>query len=271
MGLLRACWRRVVSAVAVAGVLLAAVTLTGGTSAASGQHTYLQFNMCGNLCNDGDLAVARHLADTIVADEPDAVTLNEVCENQYERLLADLPAYRGRFDPTGPVCDNGARYGNAILVRAPAVTLLGSWRLPSPAGGEPRRLMCLTTVPPGGPSLDVCVTHISYVPADIAAQVGAVARILHSLDSARPVLLGGDFNAEPADARLGPLYGSGIEAFEDAGLASCDGAAPSCPQHRIDYVLLSRGHWSAAHADTRDAANGLSDHEAVLATAVLLD
>lgn len=263
MRLLRAYLSKAVTAVAVAGAMLAAA-VTDGASAATVEQVYLQVNVCGNLCNHGDLAVVRNLAVTIDTHEPHAVTLNEVCENQYEWLRADLHAYRGRFDPTGPTCDNGARYGNAILVRAAAVAQLGTWQLPSPAGGEPRRLMCLTTRPPSNPSLIVCVTHISYVHDEIATQIGAVAGILRSWESTQAVLLGGDLNVEPADARLRALYSvrSTGGAFEDAG---CD----ACPERRIDYVLLSGGHWSAVRVNAFDAVEGLSDHPALRATAVL--
>src|SRR3982751_6996617 len=106
---------------------------TGAGSAAVGQ-SYLQFNMCGNACNHGDLAVVHNLEQTIEADHPSVVTLNEMCANQFERLSGDLPGYAGRFDNTGPVCTNGARYGNAILLRGPAVEPVGSWLLPNPAG-----------------------------------------------------------------------------------------------------------------------------------------
>jgi len=77
--------------------------------------TYLQFNLCGNVCNGGGLAVVERLATVIEDRRPDAVTLNEVCENQYERLRTDLRAYQGHFDPTGPRCVNGARYAHARL------------------------------------------------------------------------------------------------------------------------------------------------------------
>src|SRR5262245_55866815 len=122
-------------AVVVAVVVLVGVAVTATSSTAAGTQAYLQLNMCGNICNSGGLAVVRNLGYAITAGHPVAVTLNEVCENQFDRLRRNLPGYRGRFDSTGPTCRNGAPYGNAILVRAPAVDLVGSWLLPSPAGG----------------------------------------------------------------------------------------------------------------------------------------
>jgi endonuclease/exonuclease/phosphatase family metal-dependent hydrolase len=273
--------------------MIAAVALTGGSSTADGRHAYLQANICGNVCNQGGLAVVRNLVRTITGARPFAVTLNEVCENQYDRLRADLPVFRGRFDPTGPRCANGSRYGNALLVRAPDPALIGSWQLPNPGGGEARRLMCLGTRVRGAAPVVACVTHVSPVPADTTAQIDAVARILGGLAGTGAVLLGGDFNADPADARMDQLYrtcrgaSSGTFAEADsAGAAECDGRTPdrrrgfdvrnegtfpvragAVPRQKLDYIFLSAGHWSDVHARAVDAANGLSDHYALWATA----
>lgn len=260
-------------AVVVAVVVLVGVTVTGASGVAAGRQAYLQLNMCGNVCNSGGLAVVRNLDNTIAARHPVAVTLNEMCENQYERLRRNLPGYRGRFDPTGPTCGNGARYGNAILVRSSTVELVGSWQLPNPAGGETRRLMCLSSHPTGAGPLVVCVTHISYVAGNIGPQVAAVSRLLAAL-AAPALLLGGDFNAMPTDTRLDPMYGacyrSGIGVFEEAGAAGCASRSTgggTFSGRKIDYIFLSAGRWSGVHAEAYDAVNGLSDHEALWATA----
>lgn len=284
MRFLRAFRPRAGAAVAIAGAALVAIVFAGGASAAAGPQTYLQFNMCGNACNNGSLAVVRSLEDAIRAGRPFAVTLNEVCENQYDQLSADLRAYRGRFDPTGPTCRNGSRYGNAVLVRTLGVDLVGSWQLPNPAGDETRRLMCLSTRPPDTPSLVICVTHISYAQANIAVQIGAIAGILHGLGGNWAVLLGGDFNTEPADARLNPLYStcysSGTGVFAEADSAECGSRATTgtrlgidvinedtFQRRKLDYIFLSDGHWSTARAKAVNAANRLSDHDALWATA----
>src|SRR6266511_5197449 len=99
---LRTFWPRACAAIAVAGTTLAAIVYAGGASAAAGRQTYLQLNMCGNACNHGGLAVVRNLESSIVVGRPFAVTLNEVCENQYDQLRADLgPTMAGSTRP-GP-------------------------------------------------------------------------------------------------------------------------------------------------------------------------
>jgi endonuclease/exonuclease/phosphatase family metal-dependent hydrolase len=244
-------------------VLLAVIAFAYGAAATPGRQTFLQLNMCGNACNHGGLAVVRRIEAAIRGGWPYAVTLNEVCENQFDQLSVDLTAYRGRFDPTGPVCSNGVRYGNAILMRTEAVELVGSWSLPSIAGGEPRRLMCLSPRQTRPGPLITCVTHLSFLQEEIAAQIDAVAGITRGLGGSHALLLGGDFNAAPADTRLDLIYraasGTGIGGFDEA--ASARGGS------KIDYIFLSVGHWSDATARNADVTGGLSDHRAVWAAA----
>jgi endonuclease/exonuclease/phosphatase family metal-dependent hydrolase len=269
MKILRGFWL----ALGLVATAVAAVVFAGSPGAASGRQAYLQFNMCGNVCNNGGVAVVRDLERTIGARRPTAVTLNEVCENQYDRLRADLTAYRGRFDPTGPVCRNGFRYGNAILARASGVDLVGSWPLPDPSGAETRRLMCVRPQPATS-MLVVCVTHVSYKQTDIGAQVGAIAGILRGLDGDEPVLLGGDLNTDPTDPRLNLLYRAcdGTGDFEEADAVSCGGVPQDTfARHKLDYIFLSAGHWTGARATVIDPAGGRSDHHALWASATFRD
>jgi endonuclease/exonuclease/phosphatase family metal-dependent hydrolase len=262
--------------IAVTALALAAPAGVRAATAGAPGHTarqaYLQFNMCGNACNHGDLAVARNLERTVTADRPVAVTLNEVCENQYDRLRAGLPGYAGRFDPTGPVCGNGARYGNAVLVAGPGLEPAGSWQLPNPAADETRRLMCVRAR-----GLVVCVTHISFAAGNIAPQIDAVAATLRAFPGDEPIVLGGDFNTDPADERLNPMYSnrydSGTGRFTEADSRTSrsrigvDGVNDTTfARHKLDYIFLADGHWSTARAAVVDAGHGLSDHGALLAT-----
>src|SRR4051794_17141882 len=182
-------WRSVRSprttVLACLAAVVLAVGLAGDAQATPLRRTYLQFNLCGNACSGGGLAVVDRLTAAIRDRTPMAVTLNEVCQNQFDELLAGLPGYRGRFDPTGPHCHNAARYGNAILIRSPDIGLVGSWALPNPGGDETRRLLCLRTG--SGRPLTVCVTHISNVDVNAGPQIAAIARRLHGRT---PLMLG---------------------------------------------------------------------------------
>src|SRR3954463_6231648 len=95
-------WRSVRSPQTTALACLAAIALViglaGDAQATPLRRTYLQFNLCGNACNRAGLAVVDRLTAAIRERSPMAVTLNEVCQNQYDHLLAGLPGYHGRFD-----------------------------------------------------------------------------------------------------------------------------------------------------------------------------
>jgi endonuclease/exonuclease/phosphatase family metal-dependent hydrolase len=268
--------------VAAAVALFATLSVACDTRAAEYRHSHLQANLCGNACNNGGAPVVTDLVNSIQSREPHTVTLNEVCENQYNRLRADLPDYEGEFDPTGAVCHNGARYGNAILART-GLTVVGSWELPNPAGDELRRLMCLSTQPYEGLPLVICVTHISNESGNIAAQVSTVASILSGLEVPGALMVGGDFNANPHDVRMNPMYstcydaGAGTFREADSGDECTDRSTinlivgsdvineDTYARHKFDYIFLLDGHWSSADAEA--IAMDFSDHDALWATA----
>lgn len=266
-------------AAAAAAVAVVVLALTGGARAEPHRHTYLQFNLCGNACSHGGPGVVDELAGWIQRRRPLVVTLNEICENQYERLRADLGAYRGLFEPTAR-CRNGARYGNVILVRG-EVDRVGSWALPNPAGDEGRRLLCARARPAGAPELVACVIHISNYAGNIASQVEVVAGHVNRLAADHAVLVGGDFNTDPADPRLDPLYrgcdGAGPGAFREADSAGCARSPlnqragsdvvneDTYVGHKYDYIFLSDGDWTAVAADATEP-NGFSDHDPLWAT-----
>jgi endonuclease/exonuclease/phosphatase family metal-dependent hydrolase len=286
MSRVRTAWLAAGAIVVAVGAGVGAFARPDGAHPPAPRQTYVQFNLCGNACNRGgvELGVVTDLARSIRAAEPFAVTLNEVCENQYAELTAGLDPYQGRFDPTGPRCRNGTRYGNAVLVLAASVDLVGSWLLPNPARDEARRLMCLRA-PSATRTIVVCVTHVSNEDGNIAPQVRAVAALLQGLPD-DPILLGGDFNTDPDDPRLdpvyGPCYGSGRGAFREADSPGCASRSGrnrrygsdiinehTYGQHKFDYLFLSDGHWSAPEADATPPERGRSDHGALWASAIL--
>lgn len=249
----RATWGRIA---AILAAVVAALALSNGAPASPNRLTFLQANVCGNACNDGRFTVIAHLEDAIRGRQPFAVTLNELCENQFTRLRAELITYRAWFEPTGPVCNNGSRFGNAILIRASQVTVVGDWLLPNPAQDETRRLTCLRVA---APPLTVCGVHVSSFLANVGPQVSAIANVLSGLHVAGPLVLAGDFNADFGDHRLDPLR-SGFTEADALRRATFE-------RTKFDDVFLSRGGWTAPTADVADVAGGLSDHLGLWAAA----
>jgi endonuclease/exonuclease/phosphatase family metal-dependent hydrolase len=261
----------------LAVILVAVVVLafTGAPAAPPERQLFLQANVCGNVCNDGGPGVVDALVRSVTARAPAAVTINEFCENQYTRLVGELPAYVGRFDPTGPSCHNGTRYGNVILLRAKQISLIGSWPLPDVAGDETRRVQCVR----GLPAMVVCGVHLSSFPGNTKVQARAVADRVDPLVGTDPVLLAGDFNADPGDPGLDPLfrpcYERGTGHFDEAALPGCASRRvlpardDTFEHHKFDYVYLSTGDWSDPRAEAADAVAGDSDHLALWVTVTL--
>jgi endonuclease/exonuclease/phosphatase family metal-dependent hydrolase len=259
---------------------LASVAAAGSPAVASAQataynQTYLQFNMCGNVCNNGGTAVADDVIRSVNGRNPFIVTLNEVCSAQFNRIDGRLAQYRGRFDATGPTCRGGAgKYGNAILVRG-SFTALGSWWLPNPDGGERRRLMCVRPALSGAPRFTACVTHIDNDGArNKTQQINEVARLVHPYWRVGAVLLGGDFNVRPGDSRLNKIYGSCyggsghfLELDSGPRCSRAESSTVNEPTHshgKLDYLFVT-SHFSNRNADATSAPR--SDHDPLWGTA----
>jgi endonuclease/exonuclease/phosphatase family metal-dependent hydrolase len=250
-------------------LVYAVLRLPVAASAEPGAVTFLQFNMCGNACGTR-LTVVTDLEREIRGHgpQPYVVTLDEVCRGQYDKLVADL-RYAGHFEPTvRDRCWDGSDYGIAILVRTGRLDVAGSWALPAPAGGEPRRLACVRTTVRDRPLVG-CVTHLDTDPANTPSQVAAVAAHAATFGT---VVVGGDFNSVPAGPAMAPMYatftevGGGVTGGCSA--ARC-GSRPGYahPTRKIDYFFLSRTGFTDPVARTTNAPH--SDHVPLWSTATL--
>jgi endonuclease/exonuclease/phosphatase family metal-dependent hydrolase len=266
--------RRVVRLAALVLLVYALLRLPADADAPPGTLTILQFNMCGDACGTR-FAVVDDLEGEITGGRPPfVVTLDEVCRRQYDRLLADLP-YHGHFQPTvRNRCWDGSDYGIAVLVRSSDVEYAGSMPLPAPAGGEPRTVTCVRTVVTRQP-LVACATHLDTDPRNTPSQVAAVAEHVDAFRTGAAVVVGGDFNTTPDQPALDPMDAGFVEAdaADDAFTGGCPrarcGTGPGYvhPTRKIDYVFLSRGHFTGVSAVVGSAPH--SDHTPLWATATL--
>jgi endonuclease/exonuclease/phosphatase family metal-dependent hydrolase len=228
-----------------------------------------------NLCNSGIAAcytgrATAEAAAVIRAQAPDAVTLNEVCDDDVpalERALAGAvpdggvvsafqPARNGR---TGEPyrCRNGRQYGIGVVSRWPSV--VGS----PPSGGiypaqdaddpEERAWLCLDVA--AGPAVAVCTTHLAYTKRSVAGDqcrylFGTVIGAMRARDGAAPVVLGGDLNlgtGDSPDLRACLPHGSAL--VDDGG-----------PQH-----VVGTPEFVVDDAETIDL-RGTTDHPGLLVT-----
>ena len=184
------------------------------------------------------------------------------------RRLAEATGRRMIFGRT--LNYDGGEYGIMVLSRWPLTGTLVPLKVQPPqqrAGGsyEPRGALVVRIDAPGG-ALHVVNTHLDasgddrYRRQEIRA-VAAIVDSLRALPKAR-ILVGGDFNSEPASA----VQATAREArLRDAWLVCGKGTGLSYPAKgptkRIDYLYLT-GNFGCRNG--RVLESQASDHRAVL-------
>lgn len=315
--------RKTPALLAAAALVAATLTAIVGDHAAQAQQDegvevparIFHFNMCGAVTNNDDCtshggsgegtavpALVSSILDT--RDDaprpgrPDIVTLNEVCETQFNALRTSLAEagypMDGRFATAKANegnCENDSDFGNAVLTREPITNDAGdqiAFPLPMPEdSGEVRTLLCVDT-PLRGKAIKACSVHISTDGDRRAAQVPVVAGIVNGfVNAGLPVILGGDFNATPEDEVLDALYnhhgGTGRfrevdeTDFANAGILCRDAFEDTCRSgegthpgvlgdSKIDYIFVSDDF---ASLDADATTSPVSDHDPLRGTAIL--
>jgi len=201
---------------------------------------------------------ARVLADL----RPDVILLQEVAPGKGEDYGGDVRTvlldalgadYRAVFgDITGGPIDTGG-IGQMTLTRLPVVSSENH-------AVSPGRSVHRVTVQTERGEVDIYNAHLTGSDPDPQAAAkeieGVLAFIRETRGGAGPVILAGDFNAEPSDASIRALLDAGfIDAMADAGDAICEQAGdPGCTSgtiplaepgnradRRIDYVFVLPG------------------------------
>lgn len=153
------------------------------------------------------------LAD-MAALQPDLLGLQEcVFAVQQDRLLGAAGAARYEVRRAAAA---RPEYGNSLLVREPLAA--------GPAErldlGRGRSALRCPVTDPDGLDLVAVVTHLHHVPADEAertAQTRSLVAWLADLGPAQPLVVVGDFNAEPVEAAYAMMVDAGFRsAFVEA-------------------------------------------------------
>jgi endonuclease/exonuclease/phosphatase family metal-dependent hydrolase len=232
-------------------------TPAGGQTAARPSFRLMTYNIHQGF-DDGNVPSLDRIAQTIAAESPDVVVLQEVVRGwmiaeQHDALtvLAERLAMPYVF---GPVI--GDAYGNAVLSRVPIadVQYLRYERQPQ-LRHQPRGAIFFTVS-----GILVIATHLDHISDATEVRQGQVHAILAKWNAQRPAIVAGDLNALPGSAELRLLEDAG---FRD--LAKDDGAdqptSPATdPQHRVDYVWGIGVTGSQAHTVPSTA----SDHRPVV-------
>ena len=202
--------------------------------------------------------------DFVALQEVDHKTMRRNCPHQNGRdfitEIANHSGMQGLFCPT--IKFSGGLYGIGLLTRHPFVEVRNH-KLPQPvATKEQRALVEGTFVLPCGDTIIVASTHFEAF--DSLSRIEQ-ARFVneHFAHANHPVVIAGDFNAEPNDEVMLSL----TSRWQD-----CTGPEPTfsvkSPDKKIDYILANpKSRWLTV--DSRVLPDKLSDHFAVLATIVV--
>ena len=151
----------------------------------------------------------------------------------------------------------GGQYGEAILSRWPLedVHVLD---LPYSAGCEPRCVIAARVqLPDGGPSFVFASTHLEHAQATVRlCQAGKLSSQLAYVKEL-PVILAGDFNAEPASLPMSVLRRHWSSATADESLPTFPADQPRV---MLDHVVFRpESHWQVLETQVVDEPLA-SDH-----------
>lgn len=249
----------------------------------------MSFNMRYDNPEDGDnnwQFRRERVARVIEAHRIDVVGTQELLVNQFNDLRGLLPAY----EAVGVGREDGAEQGefNAVFFRRDRFTALSSgtfWlsETPEAAGSKGWDGACervatwVVLRDAAGSEFFFINTHLDH--QGIAARSEGVKLLVERIDSlraGRPVVLTGDFNAEPESSVIAHMQATGVLLDARNIAARCEGPAwsfadfgaiPEAERPLIDYIFVSDGVAVAEYEVLSDRFEGdyLSDHAPVMA------
>jgi endonuclease/exonuclease/phosphatase family metal-dependent hydrolase len=209
------------------------------------------------------------IADTIRSQNADIVVLNEVrgsgdhpgYENQ-TRILAEKAGYPYYRFGEAIRLHSKLPFGNAILSRYP-ITAFEKIQIPDPEVKDEdayyeTRCVIKADIRIRGKELVVFGSHFGLANSEKKNAVNTVISLLDRCS--RPHVLMGDFNMEPDDRKLKPIYDRMTDTavlFDKPKLSF----PADNPTVKIDYIFISKGI-RAVYADIPDLS--ASDHRLVI-------
>ncbi|MGW7516366.1 endonuclease/exonuclease/phosphatase family protein [Streptomyces sp. NPDC054796] len=277
--------------------LTAQLGINSPEAEASTDLRFWHFNMCGNKCwtagaphnylpgtdTRGEIPVrAAQIVESVGNYSPDVVTLNEACYTQYRHIREALVAqgyhatYASSSQTSGEHCDGGdTAFGMALFSKKPIATPRETHNL----GDTQIHALCADTAL-GSRPVKACSVHLSVDDPDDPADDGKreeqatkLAALASGWHATKPVVLMGDFNAQPFDADMDKFYshsgGEGI--FNEADESDADHSSSWPPGavrgqsgeitftssttvppilKKIDYIFLSAADFRAVEGDS---------------------
>lgn len=210
--------------------------------------------------DEGNVPALDRIADTIRAETPDVVILQEVSRgwminDQHDVLtvLSERLAMPYVFGPT-----IGDAYGNAVLSRLP-LTEIERFSYPRQPllRHQPRGFIRFRVA-----DVLVLATHLDHIEGATEVRQGQVHALLAEWSFQRPAIVAGDLNALPGTPELQLLEGAGFRDLAKDDAADQPTIPASDPKQRIDYVWGIGVSASQVHT----VASTASDHRPLVVT-----
>ncbi|WP_328298668.1 FG-GAP-like repeat-containing protein [Streptomyces sp. NBC_00435] len=259
----------------------------------------LTYNVCGAAPCQSQKPLTEW-ADGLVraigsgAGRADVVALQEMCRGQYDELRRVLPGYAGVWTSTQKAtgCAKWAgeggdtSFGQALLIRGDQSSVTGMSAVVTPA--DPVRMTAARSVvcaraPVGGRTVLACGTHLVQDPVTQSG-TPVLMRSIEDWADGLPVVLAGDFNAEPGSDLLKPVFDGapGILSLADAGATGPEPTAWDKDKNkgngekgdwgpRIDLTFFSRQDFRDLNSTAEETGLTPKDHKLVRATAVFTE
>ncbi len=217
-------------------LFLLAIWLLAGQSWAQSSPFRLKV-MSFNVRMSGELTLysVEPFANLIRQYNPDVIALQEidykVARSNNKDFAAELGAALGMFPVFGKAINSGSgEYGVAVLSKYP-FTAVRTETLPKPEGTKEQRAVLITEIRyPSGQLLRFASTHLDHsTDAVRSAMVNALNAYL--LKGDMPTVLGGDFNAKPAENAIA----TGMQQWKR--ICTDDPTFPNNPTSKIDYLF----------------------------------
>ncbi|MFL5356126.1 endonuclease/exonuclease/phosphatase family protein [Archangium sp.] len=241
----------------------------------------MQLNIAGWSINKANLAVADRLVDSVADRAPGlplAVSVNEVCFQQWERLYNRLQVlgYTGHFGPSifhdpkkDPACE-GKAFGNAIFwlgghAEAKTFWIPDSHQIHGAATEEKRNMVC------GRPYFPertwYCSvhlvngedTHSREVRRQQADDIRAIANVLNTEHRA---IIMGDFNMSKDEPAMQQWFnGFWLDADNDRdGRPTWRSTKNKTITRKLDYIMVRADRFSFGHDAFIIEVAGSTDH-----------
>ncbi|RAJ83297.1 endonuclease/exonuclease/phosphatase family metal-dependent hydrolase [Chitinophaga dinghuensis] len=244
--------------------IAAAALILGFKASAQNKITVLTYNTHhgANMKNEIDLAAIAKVInnahpDLVALQEVDSVTSRTGKIDQLKELarLTGMYCYFGRS-----MWYDGGGYGTGILSKYP-IKSAQTLQMAVGDGKEPRATGIITVELPGKKMIQFASTHLDVEDEDTWRLQEAKQLINFFSKSKYPVIIAGDFNAEPNTTEIGEF----TKFFTDITANAGPSFPSDKPSIKLDYIMIHAPKtWKGGNAQVIDERIA-SDHRPVMA------